>query len=74
MAIRTITTIRGLLDAFGGTSAFARMIGRSPAAVSQWRTHVPAELYVVVKWACYRQGYDVSERLFNFIEPDAKAG
>jgi hypothetical protein len=69
----TISTIPELLAAFGGTSAFARMIGRSPPAVSQWRTHVPAELYIVVLRACRRKGLDVSDRLFNFVEPEAAA-
>jgi DNA-binding transcriptional regulator Cro len=72
MAARIISTVPQLIEAFGGTSALARTLGRSAPAISQWRTHVPAGLYVVVRRACRRKGYDVSDRLFNFLEDDAK--
>jgi hypothetical protein len=66
---RPITTIPQLLAVFGGTSALGRAIGRSPPAVSQWQTHVPCELYLVVRRAARRRGFSVSNRLFNFDRP-----
>lgn len=64
-----LQTVPEVIDALGGPQAAGRIIGRSPQAICQWQTHIPAELYLIVSKACAIRGFDAPTWLFRFEAP-----
>jgi hypothetical protein len=75
MANAVIPSIDELITALGGPTAVARIVGRKPSAVCQWRTQgtIPPELYFVLRDAAARAGFVAPAALFRF-EPLDQAG
>jgi hypothetical protein len=65
----TQPTVSEIVDALGGTSAFARRFGFLPSRVSNWRTAnaFPDKysLLLDIKAACKAEGAPFDERLFS---------
>lgn len=69
MSNTTQITVSSVVDAFGGTTAFARRFGFLPSRVSNWRTANTfpdsLSLFRDIKAACEAEGYPFDERLFS---------
>jgi hypothetical protein len=67
-----ILSIDDLISRLGGPTAVARMVGRSPSAVCQWRDGgaIPPELYFVLRAAAARAGFIAPAGLFRFETVD----
>jgi hypothetical protein len=53
----------------GGTTQAARVIGRRPSQIGQWRSRFqafPAELYLVVNHELGKRGFRAGLQLFTF--------
>lgn len=65
----TQPTVSEIVDAFGGTGAFARRFGLLPTRVSNWRkaNAFPdsASLFLEIKSACEAESVAFDERLFS---------
>lgn len=48
--IRALATVDQVIDALGGTSAVARLVGKWPSAISNWRVRgvMPADTLLVI--------------------------
>jgi hypothetical protein len=56
----------------GGTMQAARMIGRRPPQIAQWRKRYgafPAELYLVIDRVLRDRGFSAAPSLFRFERP-----
>jgi hypothetical protein len=62
-------TVSSVVDAFGGTGAFAARFGLLPSRVSNWRrtNTFPDSLLLFrdIKSACEAEGHPFNERLFS---------
>lgn len=62
-----LKTVSEVVEAFGGTSAVAKWVGRGPSAVSNWidRGFIPPGWhYRMSKWAAER-GFEISPVVFG---------
>jgi len=60
-----------IVSALGGASATARLLGRKPSQISQWRARgglFPAELYFVLREALADRGYRLPRNACRFEE------
>ena len=74
--MNTLNTTDDVIDALGGTSAVARLLGVSPPVVHNWRGRVrgrfPAETYVVLTAALKDIGTSAPDRLWGMYSAAAQ--
>ena len=71
MTNTTITTVRELVEAFGGRTQFAKFLKVVPTAVSNMVTdnHIPRGYHLEIYLECQRLGLEIDrKRLFKMIE------
>jgi hypothetical protein len=71
----TIHTVRQLVDAFGGTGAFAEFLRVGPSAVSNMlaQDEIPRGHHLDIYLECERRGLKLDkEALFGISEPKAR--
>lgn len=71
METRVIQTADAVIDLLGGTSATARLVGRSNQAVSNWRGtgRLPPETFLVISAALSERGASAPASLWGIAEP-----
>lgn len=71
-----ISTVDGLVDAFGGTSRFAEWCDVGPSTVSNWKAlgYIPAGYHLRIYLETRQRGLDLSPKLFGFHEWPASMG
>ena len=64
-----LETVDALVEALGGTTAVAAIIGVGPSTVSNWRTwnRIPPRLFFKIEDEALRRGLAVDRRLFGFF-------
>jgi hypothetical protein len=66
---REIKSFERAVLLLGGTTQAARVLGRRPPQIAQWRKRYgafPAELYLVVDYQLRKQGFCAGPQLFTF--------
>ena len=83
MVKRKISTITGLVDAFGGATEVAEFLGISAAAVSNWslRGYIPTGWHLRLYLEGQKRGFSFAPEVFDLVGefpdgvvPPAKAG
>lgn len=71
-----LTTTREVMEALGGTSAVAKMTGRTYAAAFNWLDFktFPTNTYLVLTEALREKGYTAPASLWGMVEPAQSAG
>lgn len=66
-----ILTVSGVITAFGGTGATARIFGVGDSAVSNWKAfdHFPDRLHYRIAREAKIRGINISEKLFDTPTP-----
>lgn len=72
---RTLDSVDAVIGALGGTSAVARLVGRSPQAVSNARSkgELPADWYFVMSEALKGLGLPALPTLWGMVAAEAGA-
>jgi hypothetical protein len=67
----TRQSVSGIVDSLGGTFAFARLIGKPPRTVSNWKAAglFPAKEYVALNTMLAERGVSVPPTLFSMKKP-----
>ena len=75
MALKHIGTTTEAIDVLGGTVAVARLIGKSPQSVTNYRprSRFPSDSYLTMRAALNEKGYDASPTLWGIREPSSTA-
>lgn len=70
--IESLTTASRVIDALSGTTAVARLTGRKPQHVTNWRStgRLPAETFLILSRALAKHGYCAPASLWGIREPD----
>jgi len=71
--LRPVRSFDRAVEILGGTTATARALARAPSDVCHWRTRgaqFPAQVFVKVKKALEREGFEPSIHLFGFDHDD----
>lgn len=68
---KNLGTSSEVIDALGGTSATARLTGRKPQHVTNWRAsgRLPADTFLIVKKELKAIGHDAPPSLWGIKEP-----
>lgn len=72
--LNELTTTRDVLDALGGISAVAKLLGKRYTAVHNWAAYgaFPASTFVVLTAALKRAGYVASPTLWPRMDQAAE--
>jgi hypothetical protein len=72
---RFLTTTDAVMDVLGGNPGVAKLTGRTPKAVSQWRgwDHFPPEFFCVMTDALAAIGYSAPRSLWRMAEATQSA-
>ena len=70
-----LKTVDDVIDALGGTSAVAKITGRKPQHVSNWRSdkRIPADTYLYLKHRLSMQRMSASSLLWGITPVRARA-
>ena len=70
-----LTTVDEVIDALGGTSETAKLVGRNSQAVSNWRARkqIPPETFVVLSAELRSRALSAPVSLWGMVEPKADA-
>jgi hypothetical protein len=74
--MRTLTTVDEVVDALGGTSAAARHLGVTPAAVSNWRAarRIPGQWHKLLRRDFLDRDMIIDDSVFDDPAPSRRAG
>lgn len=74
MAPRILKTVDEVIDAVGGTGAAARLTGRKPQHVSNWRSEkrIASETYLIFKLDLAKRKFRASSALWGITEPSKR--
>jgi DNA-binding transcriptional regulator YdaS (Cro superfamily) len=67
-----LTTVDSIIEALGGSTAAAAIVGVGPSAISNWKTRggIPSDKFMLVERALADRGKDKpSPNLFGFEMP-----
>lgn len=69
--MRYLTTVADVVDALGGNAAVARMTGRTPNAVTNWRARLnfPPDTFVALTAALAEAGCVAPASLWRMMAP-----
>jgi hypothetical protein len=70
--MQTVSTPSEAINALGGTVAVARLTGKSPQSVTNYRQakRFPSDIYLIMKTALRIKGYDAPSTLWGIREPE----
>ena len=75
VAMKTLRTVREVIDALGGREADCDLTGSKERAVILWRCKgfIPSKMYLLITGALLEIGCVADKSVFGFAEPPSKS-